>query len=80
MQGGRGLAIGGVGAHEAHEGDRPRLGHQPCDVSRPAHVLAARTLVESQVAVEAVAQIVAVEQKRGLPDCEQALLHRAGDR
>ena len=80
VQRGGSLAVGGVGADQADERDRPRLGEQPGDVRGAADVLATRGLVEAEVAVEAVAQVVAVEQEGRLAGFDQALLDGGGDR
>ena len=53
---------------------------QPCDVRGAAHVLTARLLVEAEVAVEAMAEVVAVEQERGAAGGDQTLLDGARDR
>ena len=80
VQRGGGFAVGGVGADEAGQRDRPGLGEQPCDVSGAADVLAAGVLVEAEVAVEAVAEVVAVEQERGATGEDEAFLDGARDR
>ncbi len=78
QRGGR-VAVGRVGAHEADERDDAGLREQSRDMRGAAHVLRARRLVEAEVAVETVAQVVAVEQEGGAADLEQALLDRGGD-
>ena len=72
-------AVGGVGAHEAHQRDGPGLGEQPGDVRGAAHVLGAGVLVEAEVAVQPVTQVVAVEQEGRAAHLEQSLLDGRGD-
>src|SRR3954469_6204829 len=45
----------------------------------PAHVLRAVLVAESEVSVQAVAQVVAIEDVRGLSRRDQALLERVCD-
>ena len=45
-----------------------------------AHVLPARLLAEAEVAVQPVAEVVAVEQEGRPSGLDQPLLHRRGDR
>jgi hypothetical protein len=71
------FAVPGVWAEEAHERERAGLGEQPRDVRGAAHVLAARRLVEGEVAVETVAQVLAVEQEGVAPFHHQTLLDGA---
>src|SRR5436305_6404859 len=80
MQRGGRLAIGRVRADEADERDRPRLSQQAGEVRGAPHILPTCLLVEAQIAVEPVAQVVAVEQEDRLAGCDQALLHRGSDR
>ena len=58
---------------------RPRIGHQLGHLGDAADVLDAVGVGEAQVAVEAVADVVAVEQVGVLAEREQPLLHQVGD-
>ena len=55
------VAVGPVGAHERHERDEAGVGHQGRDVADAADVLGSVLGAEAEVAVEAVADVVAVE-------------------
>src|SRR5207302_10316585 len=76
----RGLAVGCVGANEAHDRDRAGLGDQARDVRGAAYVLPPRRLIEAEVAVEAMAEVVAVEHERAVACRDQPLLDRGRDR
>ncbi len=57
------LAVGRIGTDEADKRDRARLGKQPGDVGGAPDVLGARAFVEAEVTVQAVPQVVAIEQQ-----------------
>ena len=59
--------------------DEPGIGHQLGDLADAADVLDAVGIGEAQIAVEAVADIVAVEQDRVAPRRVKLLLQQIGD-
>ena len=58
----------------------PGIGHQRGDIAHPAQVLGAVGHREPEVGVEAVTQVVAVENVCGTTTFEQLLLHQHRDR
>ena len=56
------VASGAVRADERHERDHAGVGEQPRHLTDAAHVLGAVVGGEAEVAVEAVAEVVAVER------------------
>jgi hypothetical protein len=63
----RGVAVGAVGGDERDERDDARLGEQRRGVRGAADVLRPVVRREAEVAVQAVAQVVAVEPQRRPP-------------
>jgi hypothetical protein len=59
--------LAGVRAHETHESHDARVGEESCDVCHAAHVLGAGFAVEGEIAVEAVAQVIAIERYAARP-------------
>src|SRR5207302_1787790 len=59
--------------------DHARIGEQPRHLPDAPHVLRARLGCEAEVGVEAVAEVVAVEQVGGSARFEQQALARGGD-
>ena len=76
----RGRAVGGVGRDERADGDGAGVGEQPGDVRGAADVLGAVLGGEAEVAVDAVAQVVAVEAVGVDAVVDQARLELVGDR
>ena len=73
-------AVGGVGRDERDERDDARLGEQRGSVRGTADVLGAVLGAEAEVAVEPVAQVVAVEPQRRPPGSDQQRLDLDGER
>ena len=65
---------------EAHQHDQAGIDHQPGDLGDAADVLDAVLVGEAQVLVEAVADVVAVEQEGVVAERVQPLLDQVGDR
>ena len=72
-------ALGPERRDEGGQHDQPGVGHQPRDFADPADVLDAVGLGEAEVAVEPVADIVAVEQEGVPPARDELLLDQIGD-
>ena len=68
-----GVAGRPVRRDQRDECDEPRVREERCDLAHTAHVLVAVLRAEPEIAVEAVPQVVAVEQVGG-----PAALHQAG--
>ena len=66
------------GQIERDERQHPRLGEHAGHLTGPAHVLGAVPVREAEVAVEPVAQVVAVEQEGGPAAVDERLFHRGG--
>lgn len=79
MQVTRDLAVGNVRGDEAGEGNGAAVGKQLGDLGDAADVLVAVLLGETQVLVQAEANIVAVEAVGGEPEVQQVLLEGGGD-
>ena len=73
------VALGAVGRNERAQHDEPALHHELRHFADAADVLDAVGLGEAEVAVEAVAHVVAIEQHGVMAGGEQALLDDVGD-
>ena len=67
-------------ANEGHQHDQAGVRHELGDLRDAADVLHAVGVSEAEVAVEAVANVVAVKQHRVAPERMQFLLDEVGDR
>ena len=74
------LPLGAERRDESRDHDEPGVGHEPRDLADPADVLDAVGLGESQILVQTVANVVAVEQERVPIHAVQLLLDQIGDR
>ena len=78
-QAARHLALGAEGRDEGDEHDEAGIGHQAGDVGDTADVLDAVSVGEAEIAVEAVADVVAVEDEGVAAQLVEAFLQRVGD-
>ncbi len=78
-QAARHAALGPERRDERHHHDEARIGHQLADFGDSPDVLDPVRIREAQVTVQAVADVVAVEQVGVLAEGEQALLDQVGD-
>ena len=75
----RQLAVGGERGDEGGQGDETGVGHQRGHFAHPADILLAVFVAEAQVLVEAVADIVAVQQIGVVALMGENLLQGAGE-
>ena len=71
--------LGAERRDEAHQHDQPGVGHQPRDLGHAPDVLHAILVGEAQVAIQAVAHVVAVEQEGVVARGVQPLLDAVVD-
>ena len=76
----RRVAVGGGGGDEGDDGDEPGVGQHARHARHAARVLVAVGGREAEVAAEAVADVLAVEQVGGPPARHQRALQLLGDR
>ena len=74
------VALGAIGRDERAQHDEPALGHQLRDFAGAADVLDAVGFGEAEIAAQAMADIIAIEQHGVVPGRVQPLLDNIGDR
>jgi hypothetical protein len=74
------VSLGSERRNESCEHDKAGVGHQPCNLADPADILDPVGFGEAEIAIEAMANIVAIEQEGVTTAGGELLLDEIRDR